>query len=117
MPLNTRGEEERCSATRVCEVMSRRREPRAIQRSKVMERARWAGAKLDGIAETGVVGAGEDGLKVEIRTGEENQLHVESILLTIRTGHQEKSVDRPHSGKETDVVAQLGQNQRSLFAS
>ena len=44
-----------------------------------MERARWAGAKLDGIAETGVVGVGEDGLKVEIRTVEENQLHVESI--------------------------------------
>lgn len=79
MPLNTRGDEERCSATRVCEVMSRRKEPRAIQRSKVMERARWAGAKLDGIAETGVVGVGEDGLKVEIRTVEENQLHVESI--------------------------------------
>jgi hypothetical protein len=62
-----RGDEETCNATRECDIMSRRREPRVIQRSNVIERARCAGATPDGGSETDT---GDDGLKVDIRTSE-----------------------------------------------
>jgi len=50
--------------------MSRRSDDRAAQRSNVMERARRAGAKLEGGSETEVEGAGDGGLNVDVRTGE-----------------------------------------------
>ena len=49
--------------------MSRRRDARAAQRSNVMERAS-AGARLEDGSETEVEDAGDDGLNVDIRTGE-----------------------------------------------
>ena len=50
--------------------MSRRRDARVAQRPNVMERARRAGARLEGGSETEVEGAGGDGLNVDIRVGE-----------------------------------------------
>jgi len=69
-PINTRGEVDRWNATRECDAMSRRRDARATQRSNVMEWARRTGARLEGGSETEVEGAGDDGLNVDIRTGE-----------------------------------------------
>jgi hypothetical protein len=69
-PVNTSGDEERWNATRECDAMSSRRDARAIQVSNLIERARCAGARLGGSSETEVNGTGNDGLKVEIRTGE-----------------------------------------------
>jgi hypothetical protein len=40
IPVNMRGDEDRCNATRECEVISRRSETRATQRSNVIERAK-----------------------------------------------------------------------------
>jgi len=69
-PINTRGDVDRWNATRECDAMSRRRDARAAQRSNVMERARRAGARLEGGSDTEVEGSGDDGLNVDIRTGE-----------------------------------------------
>ena len=57
--------------------MSSRRDTRATPRSNLIERARCAEARLEGSSETDVNGTGIDGLKVEIRTGEVDQLQVE----------------------------------------
>jgi len=69
-PVNMRGDEERWNATRECDIMSSRRDTRATQRSNVIERARCAGAGLEGVSEADVNGTRVDGLKVDIRTGE-----------------------------------------------
>src|SRR6266850_2138420 len=76
-PANTRGDDERWNATRECDAMSSRRDTRATPRSNLIERARCAEARLEGSSETDVNGTGIDGLKVEIRTGEVDQLQVE----------------------------------------
>jgi hypothetical protein len=69
-PANTSGDEERRNARRVYDAMSSRRDARATKRSNLIERARCAGARLEGSSETEVNGTGIDGLKVDIRTGE-----------------------------------------------
>ncbi len=76
-PINIRGDVDRWNATRECDAMSRRRDARATQRSNVMECARHAGARLEGGSETDVGGAGDDGLNVDIRTGESVLMQVE----------------------------------------
>ena len=72
IPVKVRGDEERCNATSECDKMSRKREPRTIQRSKVMQRVSCTRAELEDDSERVVKGAWEDGLKVDIRTGEES---------------------------------------------
>jgi hypothetical protein len=47
-PVKPRGDEETCNATRVCDTMSRKSEPRTTARSEVIERARCARARLEG---------------------------------------------------------------------
>ena len=69
-PANTSGDEERWNATSECDAMSSRRDACATQRSNLMERARCAGARLGGNSETEVNGGGNDGVNMEIRTGE-----------------------------------------------
>jgi len=87
-PTNTRGEVDRWNATRVCDAMSRRRDARAAQRSNVMERARRAGARLEGVSETEVEGVGDDGLNVDIRTGESGLRAGGADTMAIRTWHE-----------------------------
>ena len=72
IPVKVRGDEERCNATRECDKISRKREPRTIQRSKVMQRVSCTRAELEDNSEREVEGAWEDGLKVDIRTGDES---------------------------------------------
>ena len=48
IPVKTRGDDETCNATRLCDTISRRSEPRTTPRSVVIERARCARARLDG---------------------------------------------------------------------
>jgi hypothetical protein len=71
-PVKARGEEERCNATRECDKMSRTREPRTTKRSKAIERLRCKRALLEGNSGREVEGTWDDGLKVDIRTGDEN---------------------------------------------
>lgn len=87
-PANVRGDDERWNATRECDAMSSRRDTRATPRSNLIERARCAGARLEGSSETEVNGTGIDGLKVEIRTGEVWSAAGRADVLAIRTGHQ-----------------------------
>lgn len=72
IPAKARGDEERCNATRECDKMSRTREPRTILRSKVMQRVRCRRAEIEGTSWREVEGVSEDGLKVDIRTGDES---------------------------------------------
>ena len=76
IPEKMRDDEERCNATRVCDKMSRKREPRTAKRSTMIERVRCIRAKLEGNSEEGGEGTWEDGLKVDIRTGQESQLEI-----------------------------------------
>jgi hypothetical protein len=87
-PANKTGDEERWNATREFDAMSSRRDPRATNRSNLIERARCAGARFEGSSETVVNATGNDGLKVEIRTGKVGQLWVKTTVLAIRTGHK-----------------------------
>jgi hypothetical protein len=72
IPVKVRGDEERCNATRECDKISRKKEPRMIQRSKVTQRVRCTRAEPEDNSEREVEGALEDGLKVNIRTGDES---------------------------------------------
>jgi hypothetical protein len=47
-PAKMRGDGETCNATRLCDTMSRKIEPRTTARSEVIERARCARARLEG---------------------------------------------------------------------
>ena len=54
----------------------------------MIERARRAGARLEGGSETGVEGAEDDGLNVDIRTGERVLTVGEADMVAIRTWHE-----------------------------
>jgi len=69
--------------------VSRKRDARATQRPNVMERARRAGARLEGVSETEVEGAGDhDGLNVDIRTGKGGLMAGGADTMAIRTWHE-----------------------------
>jgi len=53
-----------------------------------MERARRAGARLEGGSESEVEGAGDDGLNVDIRTGESGLMVGGADTMGIRTWHE-----------------------------
>lgn len=54
----------------------------------MIERARRAGARFEGGSETGVEGAEDDGLNVDIRTGERGLMVGEADMMAIRTWHE-----------------------------
>ena len=54
----------------------------------MIERARRAGARFEGGSETEVEGTGDDGLNVDMRTGERGLMVGEAAMIAIRTWHE-----------------------------